>query len=200
MKKAILTSIILILTITLYGQEIKISVAPTVNAAPNYQGVDGGPGQKAKAGFSTTFEYSFRNDKKINLGFGLCYQFSQVEFTSNMNTGDFLGQTDKVNLLSFNLLSKYNLKKNFFLSFNPLINLDINYDTESILDNQSGLGLSLSFGKRIKLNDNILLNIEPRLWIHNIIPFNKETYTDRLTIAGLNFGLVFRQKKLQLPE
>jgi hypothetical protein len=195
MKKIILTSLVIILTTILYGQEIKISVAPTINNVLYYQFVAGGAGRNFKTGFGASLDYIIRNDKRVNLGLGLSYQFSQVEYTPNMNTGDFIGQTDRVSLIFINLISIYNLKKNFYLSLNPLIDFHLNYDTENIIDKQSGCGLSFSFGKHLKLTDRILLNLEPKLWIHNIIPFYGDQLTQRPTVAGLNVGFVFGDKK-----
>jgi hypothetical protein len=207
MKKSILTSIVFILTTILYGQQdpignsdqdslnyksrIKISVAPTENIALYYQSVQGGPGLKFKPGFSTSFEYLFRSNKKINLGFGLCYQFAQVEYTPNMNTGDFTGQIDKISVISFNFSTIYKSKKDFYLSLNPMVTLQLNYNSDFITDKQSGLGLSFSVGKYFNLNDKLRLNVEPKLWIHNIVPFTDENLPLRLTTFGLNLGLVF---------
>jgi hypothetical protein len=200
MTKSILISFILILTTILNGQEFKISVAPTINNALYYQFVAGGPGRNFKPGFSTTLDYSFLNDKRLNFGFGFCYQFAQVKYTPNMNTPDFLGQTDKVSLISINFATFYHLKKNFYLSLNPLINFQLNYNSEYITDKQSGLGLAISFGKYLKLNDRIQLNLEPKFWVHNIVPFLNENIGLRLTSVGLNVGLVFGKSKSQQPD
>ena len=194
MKKIFLLSVVFSLTTILIGQEFKISVAPTINNALYYKFVAGGPGRGFKSGFSTSVEYILRNEKRINLGLGLDYQFCRVEYTPNMNTGDFIGQTDIVNLISVNLVSVYDLNKNFYLSLNPLIDFHLNYDTENVIDRQSGVGLSISFGKFLKLTDEILINLEPKLWIHNIIPFSGFDLTQRLTVAGLNVGLVLGHK------
>jgi hypothetical protein len=214
MKKSILTSIVFIMTTLLYGQhdsidydaqdslkskpEIKISVAPTENIPLHFQSVLGGPGRKFRPGFSTSVDYLFRCDKKINFGFGLSYQFALVEYTPNMDSGGFTGQTDNISLISFNFTTIYNLKRDYYLSFNPSINLQLNYKSDFITDKQTGLGLSFSLGKQIQLNDKIRLNIEPKIWIHNIIPFRDEHYPLRLTTAGLNLGLVFGHK-MNLP-
>lgn len=207
MKKSILTSIAFLLSTILYGQDlfgnseqdslkfksdIKISVAPTDNIALYYQFVAGGPGMNNKPGFSTSLEYLFRSNKTITLGFGLCYQFAQVEYTPNMNTGDwFTGQIDKINVLSFNFSTIVKSKNDFYLSVNPMVTLQLNYNSDFITDNQSGLGLSFSVGKYFHLNDKLRLNIEPRLWIHNIVPFQDENLYKKLTTLGLNLGLVF---------
>lgn len=208
MKKSILTSIVFLLSTIIYGQQnptdngdkdnlnsksdIKISVAPTDNIAIYYQAVTGGAGVNNKTGFSTSFEYLFRSNKIINLGFGLCYQFAQVEYTPNMNTGDwFTGQIDKISLLSLNFSTIFRSKNDFYLSLNPMLTLQTNYNSDFITDDQSGLGISVSVGKYFKLNDKLRLNIEPRLWINNIVPLQDDHLYKKLTTLGLNLGLVF---------
>lgn len=201
MKNAILTSLILIMTTILYGQEIKISVAPTINNALYYKFVAGGYGRNFKPGFSTSFEYLFRCDKKINSGFGLCYQFTQVEYTPTIESSGFTGQTDKINIISFNFATILKMKHDFYLSLNPLINIQLNQNSDFLTDNQNGLGLSFSYGKYINLKNNIQLNIEPKILINNIVPFNPEDYlTLRMTSAGLNIGLVFGKTKTSQPK
>jgi len=206
MKKSVLASLVFIMTTILYGQQdnignsgqdnlikksqIKISAAPTLDNAFYFQSVQGGPGRNIKLGFSTSFEYLFRSDKKINLGFGTCYQFAQIEYTPNMNTGEFTGQIDKISIISFNFSSIYKLKKDFYLSLNPMVNFQLNYNSDLMTDKQSGIGLSFSCGKYFKLNEKLRLNIEPKLWIHNIVPFNAESLPLRLTTLGLNLGLI----------
>jgi hypothetical protein len=211
MKKSIFTSIVFILTTILYGQqntieydghdslnsksEIKISIAPTINNALYYQFVSGGPARNFKPGFTTSFEYLFKNDKKINFGFGLCYQFTQVEYTSTMDSGEFTGQTDIIHIISINFAAVLKMKHDFYLSLNPLINFQLNKDSDFYTDNQNGLGLSFSFGKYINLKNNIRLNIEPRLLVNTIVPFNPDDYmTLRMTSVGINIGLVFGGK------
>jgi hypothetical protein len=202
MKKARLIFILLILTTALSGQEIKISLAPTINNAFYFIQVDGGPGHDFKPGFSTSLDFLFLNRKKINIGFGFCYQFMQVEYTPNMNTGDFTGQTDNINILSINVAAIYNLKHDYYISLNPLMNLQLKYTSDLITDKQNGLGLSFSIGKYFSLKDNIRLNIEPKININNIAPFGTEDYLKlRMVSAGLNIGLVFgKTKTIELRE
>ena len=182
------------MTAILYSQEIKVSVAPKINVGLRYRFVAGGPGQNPRAGFITSLDYLFLNDNKINPGLGLNYHFSQVEFVSNMNTGDMTNHTENVNLISFRFKSVYKLKNQFYLSLDPSVDFHLNYDSQQTLDKQSGIGLSFGFGDNIKINEAVNLNIEPKIWIHNIIPFTETNLPYRLTAIVLNMGFVFGPK------
>jgi hypothetical protein len=196
MKKIVLSGIFLILTSILFGQEFKISIAPTINSGLYYQFVTGGPGQNLRAGFTSSFDYLILKDNRINFGLGLNYQFSQVEFVPNLNTGDMPLHTENVNLISIRFKTVYNLKNQFYLSLDPSADLHLNYDSQQTLDKQSGIGLSFGLGKNVKIKEAVAINIEPKLWIHNIIPFNESNFPYRLTTFGLNLGLVFEAKPI----
>jgi hypothetical protein len=194
MKKTFVACICLVMTSLLYGQEFKISVAPTVNSGLYYRFVAGGPGQNLKAGFTTSFDYLIPKDNRINFGLGLNYHFSQVEFVPNFNTRDMPLHTENINLISIRLITVFKLKNQFYLSLDPSADFHLSYDSQQTLDKQSGIGISFGFGKNIKIKEAVALNVEPKLWIHNIIPFNESYLPYRLTTLGLNMGLVFGSK------
>lgn len=193
MKKIAIVWVLAGMTNLAYGQLTKISMAPVIGKFLYYQFVAGGPGQQGKIGFSTSLEYLAHPYKKLSLGAGIGYQYCQVEFIPNFNTGNLILHTEDVNLFSISLKTVRNLKRDFYLSLDPSLDIHIGPDLTQIIDDQTGFGVSLGFGKYIKLNEKLLLNIEPRLWFHNVIPFQKENFTNRLTIAGLNLGLAFRK-------
>lgn len=195
MKKGTLIFILFILAKTISGQEIKISLAPTINNSLYFVSVTGGPGHISKPGFTTSVDVLYLNGKKVNIGFGCFYQFMRVEYTPNNNTGYFTGQTDNINILAINFAAIYNLKHDYYLSLNPMINLQLKYKSNFITDKQNGLGLSFSIGKYFSLSDNIRLNIEPKIVINNIAPFGPNDFRKlRMISAGLNIGLVFGPK------
>jgi len=195
MKKTTLTCLIIIMTTFLYGQEIKISVAPTVSSIFHYRFVAGGPYGTARFGLNTQIDYLFSTHKKVEFGLGVGYQNSHVQVIIPSPGGfDYQSSFEKVDLLSLNFRSVFNLKKDFYITFVPTLDFQIKHNSSQRIDNQSGLGLSLGIGNNIKLNESLSLNIEPRLWIHNIIPFQDENLPFRLTTAGLNLGLLFGQK------
>ena len=196
MKRIFIANVLIILTTILYGQEFKISIAPTINSGLHYQFVTGGPGQHIKTGLTTSLDYLFLNDNKINFGLGCNYHFAQVEFVPNMNTGDMPLHSEKVNIISLRLKSVLRFKNQFYFSLDPSVDFHLNYDAEQTLDKQSGIGLSFGLGKNIQIKETIYLNIEPKLWIHNIFSFTEQDLPYRLTALGLNLGLAFGSKSI----
>jgi hypothetical protein len=191
MEKIILTFLALIMTTFLSGQKFKVSVAPAISVALINPFAIGGPSQSAQPGFNTSFDYLFRNDKKLSFGLGFSYQFNQVRWTGHHDNNNFVPRTEKFNLFSISFRSTLNFKRNFYLSLDPSVDLNSFYTSKLIINNQSGCGLSFAFGKSIKIKKTLLLNIEPRLWVHNIIPFQDENSHYLLTTNSLNIGLIF---------
>jgi hypothetical protein len=201
MKKAILTSFIILLTTNLLGQEIRISVAPTINNAFYLKSIDGGPGHNPKIGFSTTIGYFMEPVRKLSFGVDLSYQVSTVEITSGVMLVDPPpNYSETLSLLSLGLNAIVNFKKDFYLRINPSLDLQTDYSSENSIDNQTGLGLSAGFGKNIKIKEKKFINVEPRLWVHNIVTFNDGNYPLRMVTLGLNIGLVFGKKDLNNTE
>jgi hypothetical protein len=75
-----------------------------------------------------------------------------------------------------------------------MIALQINYVQHQITDNQSGLGLSTAIGGNFRLNDYLHFNVEPGLWMFNLIPFHDLDSPFRLAVAGINPGLALNHK------
>jgi hypothetical protein len=200
MKKISAILFLIFSTSILYGQEFEISVAPTINNVFNYN-YPGVYTTKALAGFSTSIDYLFRKDKRISLGIGLSYHFSQIKMIPGKYASIWSPFPEKINLFSISLRSVYNMRRGFYLSLDPNLNYQ-QYDIlEQIIDNQSGIGLSFGVGKYVRIKERLFPNfnpvffkLEPRLYTHNIIPFNQKNHSDRLTILGLNLGLVFWTK------
>ncbi len=196
MKRILIANALIILTSILYGQELKISIAPTINSGLYYQFVAGSPGQHIKAGLTTSLDYLFLSDNKINFGLGCNYHFAQVEFVPNKNTADMPLHSERVNIISLRLKSLLRFKNQWYFSLDPSVDFHLNYDAEQTLDKQSGIGLSCGLGKNIQIKEAIYLNIEPRLWVHNIFSFTEQDLPYRLTAVGLNLGLVFGSKSI----
>jgi putative salt-induced outer membrane protein YdiY len=197
MKKLAIAFISWVIAISIYGQEIVITVAPTVNFAVINKSNSLVKDQSLMAGIGSSIKYIFVNNHSYNFGLGLGYHYAQVKFT---NYGDFVAEipyTETVNLFSFNLISAYNFKNNFYLNFEPSIDFHFGQNESQTIDNQSGVGLNLGLGKKVKIKDNLSFIVEPGFGIHNIIPFSNEKHINRLATVELNLGLLFIQRKVK---
>jgi hypothetical protein len=200
MKKIILTFSVLLFTTILLGQEIRFSFGPTINYTKSKTNNDVIISTAEESivliGFDAGLNYFFKSkNDNLRFGFGIGYQANQISvIRSNEGSSDYQLHYDKIELLSVSLKSMMRFKENFYFSLDPILDMQLNYDPEQYLDKQTGLGLSAGLGKDFTIKDNIALNLEPRIWIHNLIPFQDAVPT-RLITFGLNLGLSFKNFK-----
>lgn len=188
MKRLLLIQMLLLITGMSKGQEIIISIAPTLNNVFHYQFVSGGSTGNSKPGLNLAFEYVRSTTNRVSIGYGVSYQFSQVEIVP---APSFEADREKeaVNLISASFKTVFNLRKSYYLSADPFIAIQLKSSLQKSIDNQSGAGISIGFGRRVLLNERFSINIEPRLWVHNVVPFVDTNIPERLTVIGLKAGL-----------
>lgn len=183
------------MTTILLSQELKISIAPTISDVNFYNYHIGSSFGEPRFGINSNIDYLFVTNKRLEYGFGLGFQNSHVYLiTPRPGNYDYSASTEGVNILSINFRSVYNLKKDFYITLVPSFDIQIKPNDLQHIRNQTGLGLSFGIGNNIKLNESLSLNIEPRLWIHNLVPIRGESNPYNLTTAGINFGLAFGHK------
>lgn len=188
MKKIFVILCCILPSVLAFGQDWSVSISPTLNDLNAYAPIYGGSINKAKIGFSTSLQYEFINEKRISLGMGVGYQYSQVEiFPSAGLEGD--GHTESANLISASFKMVYKFKNQFYLSLDPLLDFQLHSDSPYAIENQTGLGLSFAAGKKIFRGESFYVRVEPRIWIHNIIPLNDEFKPLKLTVIGINLGV-----------
>ena len=193
MKKILLSFFLLIMSYSIYGQEIQIAVAPTLNDFVILKSFDTKPSFGIRPGFNLEINYFRKTDNKISVGFGINYQYAQVYIDySNVDIFEPPPVTDVINLISLSVLPTYKFKKQFYLNINPSFDFELNHS--KIQDKQSGIGLSIGFGKRIKIKDKHYISIEPKIWMHNLITFDNHEMGTRLSTAGLNIKYAFKTK------
>lgn len=188
MKKVLSIQLLLLIAIMGKGQEAVLSLAPTFNNVFYYQLVAGGPSGNAKPGLNIAFEYVRSTTNCFSYGYGVSYQFSQVEIVPQPML-EVEPHSETVNLISASFKTVFNFRRGFYVSTDPHVSIQLNSSSQKSIDNQSGLGISMGFGKRILLNDRFSISIEPRLWIHNVVPFVDTNIPQRLTVFGLKAGL-----------
>jgi len=189
MKKIILTSCVILLTTLLSGQNFRVAVTPISNVF--HSKYVGDTYDNPKLGFNANLDYLFSTNNSVNFGIGLDYQSSKTLNVRPIGPAELSAQSEKINICSISLKSMFKLTKEFYFSFDPTIDYQANYDKTQITDNQSGIGLSVGAGGNFIINNFLQFNVEPRLWIHNIIPFNDIKSPFRLSAAGINLGLIF---------
>lgn len=194
MKRVISIHILILIAFLSKGQETVLSFAPTLNNVFHYQFVSGGVSGNSKPGFNIAFEYVRSTTNRVSYGYGVSYQFSQVEIVPEPMI-EAEPHKETINLISASFKTVFNFRKGYFLSTDPLIDIQLNSSSQKSIDNQSGAGVSIGFGKRVLLNERISINLEPRIWVHNVVPFVDTNIPQRLTVFGIKAGLKLRRDK-----
>jgi hypothetical protein len=194
MKRLLSIQMLLLIAIISKGQEIVLSFAPTLNNVFHYQFVSGGITGNSKPGLNIAFEYVRSTTNHISYGYGVSYQFSRVEIVPEPMT-EAEPHKESINLISASFKTVFNFRKGYYLSTDPLIDLQLKSSSQKSIDNQSGLGVSIGFGKRVLVNESFSINIEPRLWVHNVVPFVDTNIPQRLTVFGLKAGFKLGRDK-----
>ena len=193
MKPILMTILAASFAINAAAQEINISISPTINNALHLRFVSGGPNYNWRPGLNTSFSYHFKTNNKINMVVGLAYQKATVEVDPFIAPQDDPPPfNESMNLLAFSVGTCFNFNKGYYATINPLVHYQFDYQDGNSITKQTGIGISGGFGKKFNLNSNVLINVEPKIWIHNLIPFQEENLPSRLTAVGINVGLIFK--------
>lgn len=147
MKKTITVILFLCLANFLKGQDITFSIAPTLNNIYHYNFVAGGPSGNYKTGFYASVESIKIKERGISFGYGLSFQESNVEIVPEPFIGGEI-HTETVYLISGNLKVLKNLRREYYFSLDPFLDLQLKSPTQSSIDNQTGIGLSFGLGKK----------------------------------------------------
>jgi hypothetical protein len=183
-----------ILLLPVRGQALSLMVSPTISDLPLNQGPDSGSVVLLKTGFSASLQCDFRSESPVHLGAGLCYQFGQIEISpSDDPTILHDSHVEKAHLITASLRVVLDLGEDYYLSLDPLVDLQLNAGKPEAISSQTGLGLSAGCGKQILLGDEFFLVVEPRIWVRNLIPFTHPEPRYLLTTVGLNVGAGIRQ-------
>jgi len=194
LKNTIWLTVFTVLTYASNGQDLKVSVAPTWNSAFYYRFVTGGPSREAKSGMNASIEYMRPLSEMVKYGFGVGYQFCTVGIIP-APFSESSPHTESLSLVSACVKIEFHFRKEYFLSVDPFIGYQPDYNSWQTIDNQTGLGLSIGFGKQIPVFKSGFIEIEPKLWVYNIVPFADINLPMRLTIFGLKAGFILCHSK-----
>ena len=195
-QKSLFVILILICQVS-FGQNITVSINPTINSAFHYQFVAGEAIHECEPGFISSVEYEFESSKKLSFGLGFNYQYSQVTVKSQYDAliEYSISHTEKINILSLSLNSTIKLKRNYFLSIDPFIGVQLKSPLQTSIGDQTGIGISTGFGRKFDLGKTCYLKIEPSLGINNLLPFIDRNIPQRVTSLGLKVGVEIKNKQ-----
>jgi hypothetical protein len=189
LNKTILAVGILFLPLISNGQDLIICAAPTINDANYIPRGEGGHFSYPNFGINLSLDYLFTNEKKIVYGFGFGYQYSRVKFKPEYEPQD--SYLESANLISIDSKFILRLKTKSFISIDPFIGLHINSSASGSIYNQTGLGLSIGYGRIIPVNESLRIFIEPRWRLYRILPIPYDDWPRRLIVLGLKIGICF---------
>lgn len=198
MKKILLTICLISCSIFLFSQEISFSVGPNWGIPFYYRFVAGDPGKSFKTGLTANFDYEVKNTKKVSGGFGLGVQNCRVDLKPQY-LGDesaIISHTENSNVLTAYYKMVFRKRQTSSLSLNPLVGIQLNKTSINSFSNQTGIGFSFSYVKKIVFNESVFLKIEPKFSVYNILPFVSTDLPERFTSVGVNIGLGFRNNVL----
>lgn len=154
---------------------------------------DGGISYNGKIGFLIGFGFTRVINDRFDFESGV--EYSRHSFNSSYIND--LGQSirsfnpENVDLISVPANIRMKFRKQFFVTGGIQYDQRFNVPHSTTIDNQTGIGLNLKFGKEFKLSGQQILCISPEILIHSIVPFFPEKHQQRLTEIGLRLGHKF---------
>lgn len=197
---ALLISLFIISLTTLTAQEkpvnlIGIHTSLSAGALIHYAGrLDGDASFKGRAGILFGIGYTRILTERIEFETGCDFSrnrfsVSYIDATGNRVESEY---PENLDLLTVPLNIRYRLKKRFSLTGGIQYDQRINVMDCGNIDNQTGLGINLKFGKDIMITNNMILSVEPVFIVHAILPFYRINAQHRLTEFGLRIGYHYR--------
>jgi hypothetical protein len=180
------------ISFSVYAQEFRVSIAPL---KPIFNKMNDGnkTWDSNSLGYNLSIDYLYFIKTNFGIGVGLGYQKCETNNLYFPSSSQYLILAESVKILTISMRTKYKLSELYYLELDPLIDFHTNYDPDKNTDDQSGVGFSVGFGGSFKLSDRLTFNLEPRLWLHNIIPFHKDDSQFRLSVVGINLGIMLHK-------
>lgn len=154
--------------------------------------LDGGISYKEGLGFRVGLEYRKPLSRQVSLETGLDISNHQFNYSYTSPVGQTIesANPEKINLLTIPLNLTMKLKNNFFFSGGLLFDFRINVIDSPKIDNQTGIGMRIRFGKEFHITERLSIFAAPLIAVHSIVPFAHDTYQHRLTEAGFCIAFV----------
>ena len=146
----------------------------------------GGPEYQNTCGISFGIKYSLKVSSHIDLETGIYYLQNNLTIVSNYDPQNISTENETIAFLFFPFDMKYNFKKNFFVKGGMDISMDYSENKHPSINNLSGIGFDIGFGKQISIGKNFILELLPQYRIFNLIPFKQQPSHDKYSDLGFS--------------
>jgi len=173
--------------------QIDIVAGYLENDVARFPELDGAASVETGKGFCFGINYNRKVAKSIWINSGIIFQRTLNDINP-APTGELLPTIENIEteMLRIPVKVRIDFLKWFYLRTGFLIDTELSNKNETLIDNQSGIGYSLSLGLNLKIADTIYINIEPELGYLTLIPFNSEKYKQHFLLSGINLGIGYR--------
>ena len=153
--------------------------------------LDGGPSFDGKSSLHYGLSYSKYINRNLAFETAISYLETEIERQAGAIPNIGLSQKKQLPLELVNL--RAGLKFSFlrFLFVNGGLLLDFEVENE-IIDHQTGIGLGVGIGAEYIFTSGLNIFVNPYLNQHAILPFQKESYHQRLMDGGIRLGVGYR--------
>lgn len=150
-------------------------------------GLKGGAAQNGQLGLLAGIGFVRNINEKFDIGIGLDISGNSYETSYIDADGSFIFEEDlkHIKLLSIPLNFRLKMKRNFFVSAGIQYDQEIDISEDNQLDDQTGVGINIKFGKDFRLSDKTILSLSPEIIIHSIIPSHPTPFHDNMVEIGL---------------
>lgn len=194
MTRIVFTLFCLLLFLQGFAQH-RVGLSASVDAtnAFRFASLDGGSSSDGGTSYSLALSYWLPLNNPWNLQTGLGYLHARHTIIPNTPPDEVVPDWE----VQRSLISIPFVFRRYFGSHTTRLyvdfgsSIDFERDVPEELDNNSGLSLFFSPGLEQQLGNTFSLNLAPQFQLHSLIPFQKETYHQRLIAAGVALSLLY---------
>jgi hypothetical protein len=182
MKFKLILSVLILLSIQAFSQtknNISLVYGIANNTGDNH-GAIGDYGYNAESGWMYGLSYTRNLSRAFSLETGLLYSVNKIQLTTIGPAGGIYNQN--LNMLSVPVYAKLNFLKYFFAQWGFSLDHETNYSSNSIIDDQSGIGIVVGIGGKYNIG-NASIFVNPFFCRHALAAQNN------LVETGIKFGI-----------
>ncbi|HPG32995.1 MAG: hypothetical protein H6541_01660 [Lentimicrobiaceae bacterium] len=178
------------LSVSAQQREICITGGFSENSLVYFAHLAGGASYDNEGSWHSGLQFNEKLTSKLWFSTGLIYSKHSIKVTPEFFPGiEIQSRTEEIQLMSIPMEVKVDFLKFLFLKGGPIIDLELN-SLNSGTDAQSGLGIELGIGAKIKMH-RLIFEVNPFAKVHSMPAFSPERYHQHLIESGMNFCVGF---------